>query len=259
MAFVQARRRVCARALSAVALGLVVAACSKGRPGNAPNAAGHSGDAGGSSAEHGGSGGVKAMREAGSGGGTAGSQAGSSGNAAQGGGAASTREYGSGDVDLTLGGFNQDLPAPTVDCLSDNLDNYVCFSATVQVDGVTHEIACIRASTISQSGGSFTCLSASNESVQIDAGDFEVPGTFSVVETSVPGSILQLTLMQGMFNSRASNFQEARVAGWANKWDDHGHLRNKVTGTVACSWRADPDAGTGMTRVRASFRSRNFF
>jgi hypothetical protein len=184
------------------------------------------------------------------------------GSAAGGGGSAGgmsmpLEDVGPDDVDLTLGGFNQDIAEPSIDCLEDDLANYVCFAATVVINGQAREILCTSASIISQSGGAFDCRAPNSESARIDAGDFMVPGTFSVTESSVPGSILELTLMQGTFNPRAANFKEARIAGWANKWDDHGRLRNRVWGTVAATWNAD--GGTGETRVRGSFQARNFF
>lgn len=56
--------------------------------------------------------------------------------------AATWRDASIDDVDLTLGGFNQDLPAPSVDCLMRENLGLGCMAISLEYNGVAYELQC---------------------------------------------------------------------------------------------------------------------
>jgi hypothetical protein len=252
-----------------IAIGMLVEACSdEPRRAAGPKAgADASGGAGVNAASGDGTAGLPAS-------GTRGGTAGTGGNAGSasagtGGGpgtagiggatAAPPKDFGPNDVDLSLGGLNQDLPAPPGDCLQSQPQEYVCFAANAVIGGVARTFVCTALSTVSLPGDSFSCRTAAGEIFEIHVGKFtSIPGTFSLSEDTVPGSILLLDRQQDRLSPRSNNFKQARVAGWVNVWNDNGKMRNSVWGTLAASWAEDTDAGIAETRIRASFHVRNF-
>ena len=127
------------------AVSMFVAACDRGADdGSLPSAgeggaqAGSSASGGSSGGSIGGAGGGGAPSSGGMGGARAGSQATSGGGGAE---AGAGSEPSIDDVDLTLGGLNQDLPAPSVDCL----ERPACVAASGEYNGMPFDIACMDA------------------------------------------------------------------------------------------------------------------
>lgn len=110
---------------------LSLAACGGDDDANQPDAQAGTGGVGGS----GGSGGNESDAGGTGGGMDAGGTGGSGGTSGTGGGLAID------DVDYTLGGFNQDLPAPSVDCLTQEVA-FGCMSISGEYNGEVFEMVC---------------------------------------------------------------------------------------------------------------------
>jgi hypothetical protein len=215
------------------------------------SACGESGDSGGSPTGSGGDAGSGASA-------TGGTAATGTGGGAGASGCPTTPQFGPGDVDVTLGGLNADLPAPSMDCLTVDPAVSMCAALSAIVNGVPQEILCTNPNNSSIDGKSMSCDTASGGNVAITASNLAgtPPTTFSVMWTdhSLFGPI-QVALDEGTFKTDMPSFVEARQAGWVNKFVSSGACRDTFHGVVAASWS---DAGMGETRLRGSFHSRTF-
>lgn len=203
----------------------------------------------------GGSGGGGGSSAGGQSAGTAGSPVGGAG--AMTGCPAGLQEFGADSVDLALGGVNADLPAPSIDCLTNPRESYFCFALSGIVNGVEREILCSTWEGSETSGTSMGCSTAAGEDVSIDTrgyGGMTPPATFTYAQTEqMFTSPLRFTIDGHDFYSGDTNFVEVRFAGWVNKFQDFGRCVTTTWGVVAGSWS---DAGSGETRVRGSFHLR---
>lgn len=167
--------------------------------------------------------------------------------------------FGPADVDLTLGGLNQDLPEPSTSCLDADVDNWACFAGTASINGVVREVTCDSILRIATNGTSFHCKTPDpdNEDVELAVGWLMAPGTFDNIEDTVPNNLLRLDLNQGSYSSRLPNFVEGRATGWVNKFIGRLGLSDSVWGTVAATWTATTDAGVDELRIRGTFHIRS--
>ncbi len=187
---------------------------SAGRDGGAtPPAAGQDASAAGAGGDAAGDGGSDAAGDGGSDGG-----AGSAGT-------------GIDDVDLTLGGFNQDLPAPTGDCVSADVPTAGCLSVSGELNGEMVDFDCfdsygpIRVAMSPRDlARSFGCGMENGPDVGVKLGAplFEgLPVAFEVhaTEEADRSSYVRVghgdleTYVDGMFQSGSSHTIESRIAG----------------------------------------------
>ena len=205
------------------------------------------------------------------GGGTGGAGANASaGNTAGGGGAAAGQAGGTGgslrdQADITLGGFNQDLPAPAVDCTGDDVRGVACLSVRGEVDDevVDDMGACVRVdsfgtnSEYNVSCGFSTADAPGIVGVWVPSMAIEaVPGTFEWVQTAptavdtsfgrrLPYDAVHLSWGDKNLNSGSPNLMEARVFGYIvatqDMWKPDTTI-HEVRGAFAATW-SDPQAG----------------
>lgn len=167
-------------------------------------------------------------------------------------------QYGASDIDLTLGGLNADLPAPSQDCLSATPDSTMCAALSLMVQGTAREIVCTTPSILAIDGSGFDCTSG-GESVSVDTNHFggaTPPAKFALDQSVLPSPLL-LILNQGTFGGLNDGAPSAaQVNGWVDKfYDQYYGCENTLFGVVAATW---PDTGSGETRARGSFHARQF-
>jgi hypothetical protein len=167
------------------------------------------------------------------------------------------QEFSAADVDLTLGGLNADLPAPSRDCLTAEPGASTCVALSAVIDGTAREVVCTRMGAQATDGTGVTCSNADDETVSLLTNNFggtKPPGTF-VTEQGDSGRVLQLGLSAGTLSSNAEGFTEARLAGWTNKYVESKYCRTASWGVIAASWS---DTELGEARVRGTFHTRSY-
>jgi hypothetical protein len=167
--------------------------------------------------------------------------------------------YGASDIDLTLGGLNADLPAPSKDCLTVSPDTSMCAALTVEVKGAQRAVVCTQPSSSASDGSSLNCTGA-GDAVTVSTAHFggkTPPATFSLGTDAVPNP-LELQLPEGTFGASDSPPATlAQVNGWVNLFfDQYRGCDNTMYGVIAVTF---PDTGSGVVRARGSFQARQFF
>jgi hypothetical protein len=168
-------------------------------------------------------------------------------------------------VDLTLSGFNQDLPAPSVNCMEKN--DVVCISISGIVDGETIDLDCTDRWVGTTMRGVWRAASChpdvfdwQNEwIITVTFTDYdELPTTFEFEVTSeqeVEDRLGWVIFRWGntQIQDRTDNFDKAIIAGGLR---ERGHPDDQeadveAMGTFAASWSAfDPAACSECMEVR---------
>jgi hypothetical protein len=202
-----------------------------------------------------------------SGAGNGGASSGSGGNSTAGSGgsggvAGSDVPIDTSSVDLTLGGFNQDLPAPSVNCMERSDFSVGCISVSGVVDGVSFDHYCAEGNTTiggsaydSPSGrvygeSMYCTTDESDWCAGVNTPDLSVglgKRSFVFDKTFLPGdnwlSGVTFYWQDKAASTSDDNFVKSQMAGW-NKVISKGPLSwqtREVQGVFAATWtKPDP-------------------